>query len=331
MGLYDGKTVMVAGGAGFIGSQMVRSLRDEGAEVHVLDSLLHGSYEHIPVDDAIYFTQVDALNEEALRQAYRLIKPDFVFNFIGDTFIPSAYVNPRRMFRINMEANLNLLAACRDYGVERYLYVSSTEVYGHLQGSLINEDHPMLPVNTYAVSKLAADRLTHTYYLEHNVPAIIVRAFNAFGPRACAPYLIPEIISQLSRSSILSLGNIEAARDFTYVSDTCDAMMRVMLSDMVDGEAVNIGSGKSYSVQYIAEALAEIMGIDNLEIHIDENKLRRHEIMDLVADTTKLNSLIDWKPQVSFADGLKKTVNWYKKHNSQWAWEINKSRDEIWS
>jgi nucleoside-diphosphate-sugar epimerase len=321
---FEGKIVVVAGGAGFIGSQLVRELVDEGArEVHVWDNLLHGTEDNIPNNkgEEVFFTKIDLLDEEDMRHAFQVVSPDYVFNCIGDTFVPKAYEVPRRFFRINVEVNLNLLRACRDFGVERYLYVSSTEVYGNAIRVPIAEDHRLLPVNTYAVSKLAADRLCHTYYLEHGVPVVIARIFNSYGPRSCAPYVIPEIIKQLSNDHDIELGNIEAQRDFTYVSDTARGLMALILSTVPDGEAVNIGSGRAYSIAEVAMTIGRLMGHNGIEIVLDERRIRKNDIEIFVADSSLLKSFTEWTPQVSLEEGLMRTIKWFEENGKKWHWE----------
>lgn len=322
MDLFRGRRVLVAGGAGFVGSQLVRDLLEEGASVYVLDNLLHGTVENFRgmFGDWSY-DRCDILDEETMREKFSAFAPDYVFNCIGDTFVPKAYEVPRRFFRINTEVNLNLLKACRDFGVERYLYVSSTEVYGKALYSPLDENHPLLPVNTYAVSKLAADRLTHTYHLEHDVPVIIARIFNSFGPRSCAPYVIPEIISQLNRGNQVHLGNINARRDFTYVQDTSRGLMELMLSDIPDGEAANIGSEIDYSIEELVGRIASVMNVIDYEIVIDESRMRRNDIDRFIANSSKLRSHTEWSPTYTLTEGLEKTVEWFFDNGAKWHWE----------
>ncbi|MDA1096060.1 MAG: GDP-mannose 4,6-dehydratase [Chloroflexi bacterium] len=319
---FSGRRVLVAGGAGFIGSQLVRELLADGARVAVLDNLLHGRREHLQdLGDAVQMFVVDITDDYRLWNAFNEFKPEFVFHVVGDTYVPTAYEIPKRFFKINLEGTINILLTSKMFGVERVLYVSSTEVYGEAQTIPMTEDHPLLPDNTYAVSKLAADRLCYTFQIEHDIPVVIARIYNSYGPRATEPYIIPEIVSQLSKGSTVRLGNIEARRDFTFVTDTARGLMATMASDIPNGQAVNIGSNKVFAVKELVAIIAEIMGHSDYKIEIDERRLRRKDIDIFQCDYTKLNTATGWKPTVELHEGLSRTIEWYRNHGSRWSWE----------
>jgi nucleoside-diphosphate-sugar epimerase len=201
------------------------------------------------------------------------------------------------------------------------LYISSTEVYGEAPSPKCDEKTELNPVNTYAVSKVAADRLCHSYYLEHGTPVVIARIFNCYGPRETEPYVIPEIIAQLHRGPRVALGNIKAERDFTFVHDTANALISVLASDVPDGDVVNVGSDTSFSVEWLARKLAEIMGVNALEIVIDPARLRRKDIDRFRCDNRKLLKYTDWRPTVGIDEGLKMTVDWFRANGARWSWE----------
>lgn len=317
-----GKTVLVAGGAGFVGSQLVRDLLDVGARVVVYDNFMHGTRENLEeISDSIEVVIGDSLDEWKLVQTFGQYKPDYVFNLIGDTYVPTAYDVPKRFFRINVEGNLNILMACKTFSVERVLYVSSTEVYGEAVTIPMTEDHVLQPLNTYAVSKLAADRLCFTFHHEHDIPVIIARIYNAYGPRETEPYVIPEIITQLDKGPVVHLGNLEARRDFTYVSDTARGLIAVLCSDIPNGEAANVGSNVTYSIRELAEMIGRLMGHESIDIRVDERRLRRFDINRFQCDPTKLHSATQWKPQLEIEEGLTRTIEWFRSHGRKWCWE----------
>ncbi|MEP5072676.1 MAG: NAD-dependent epimerase/dehydratase family protein, partial [Crocinitomicaceae bacterium] len=173
-------TVMVAGGAGFVGSAIVRELIKLDVKVISFDNYLHGVPENVMGLENVEVVQGDALSQIDIIETLTKFNVDYIINCIGDTYVPTAYKWPRRFFDINVGANLNLLEACKICDIRKILYVSSTEVYGITEEEILDENVSLKPVNTYAVSKLAADRLCYTYHLEHQIPVIIARIFNCY-------------------------------------------------------------------------------------------------------------------------------------------------------
>ncbi|MBL6445767.1 GDP-mannose 4,6-dehydratase [Fulvivirga sp. 29W222] len=314
-------TVMVAGGAGFVGSAIIRELLKLNAKVVCFDNYLHGIPENVEGLDNVEVVQGDALNQLEIIDAITRCDVKYIINCIGDTYVPTAYKWPRRFFDINLTACLNILEACKICDVKRMLYVSSTEVYGITEEETLDEYVSLKPVNTYAVSKLAADRLCYTYCIEHDVPVVTARIFNCYGPRESEPYIIPEIIHQLNKGNVLRLGNIKAERDFTYVHDTARALIKVLFSNMENGDVVNVGSNTSFSVEWLANQIADIMNVKDLKIEVDTDRLRACDIDRFRCDNTKLKSITDWQPEIDMIEGLKMTVDWFYKNDCKWSWE----------
>jgi nucleoside-diphosphate-sugar epimerase len=211
--------------------------------------------------------------------------------------------------------------ACKMFDVSRVLYVSSAEVYGEPATRPMKEDHQLNPLNTYAVSKLAADRLCYTFLKEHDIPVLIARIFNCYGPRETEPYVIPEIITQLSKGSVLYLGNVEAKRDFTYVADTAKGLIATICSSIPDGEAVNIGSGRAYSIKELVDMVAALMEREPYEIRVDRRRLRKHDINVFHCDNSRLREATGWRPTVDIPEGLSRTIDWFNTHGKRWSWE----------
>ena len=316
------ENVLVTGGAGFVGSALVRKLLKEDAKVVVFDNFLHGVKSNIAdIKDEIEIVPGDVLDEWRLTETAQKFKISYLFHCVGDTYVPTSYDVPKRFFRINVEGTLNALLVCKLYKMKRMLYVSSTEVYGETGTQCINENHKLDPLNTYAVSKLAADRTCFTFFHEHDVPVIIARIFNAYGPRESEPYVIPEIISQLSRSNTVELGNIKARRDFTYVNDTARGLIATMKSKIPNGEAVNVGSNNDYSIEDLAKKIGSLMGHKKINIKISKNRLRRLDINRFCCDNTKLVTNTSWKPKINIDEGLQKTIEWFRANGNKWSWE----------
>jgi nucleoside-diphosphate-sugar epimerase len=262
-----------------------------------------------------------------------LLKNDveYVFHLAAEPYIPHCYDRPRKFFDVNATGTLNVLLACKAARVKRVMHFSTSEVYGNSAYLPIDEEHPTNPVSTYAVSKLAADRLCYTLYHEHGIPVIILRLFNCYGPRETQPYVIPEIISQLSKGSKVRLGNIKARRDFTYVDDAVKGAIALMKVREAEGEVVNLGSGIDHSVEELTNIVAELMGYDSVEIIVESERLRPLDIERLRCDCSKVKKYIDWSPQVDIREGLELTISWFKENNCKWIWETKISpAEKVW-
>jgi len=316
---YKNKRVLVTGGAGFVGSELVRQLYRVGAKVTVLDNFSVGSIENIEGLN-IEIIHGDIRYSELVRAAMR--KSEVVFHLVACPFIPSCYAYPSEFMDINVNGTLNVLLAAIDTKPECLVYPSTGEVYGPAKYLPIDEEHPLNPVSTYAVSKLAAERLCYTFYKEHEVPVVILRLFNSYGPRETHPYIIPEIISQLTRTNALSLGDTSVSRDFTYVEDTVRAFLLAGQKPELAGEVMNIGSGKNTKVRELIYMIAELLGKRDIQVFSDPQKFRPAEVPHLRTDATKARNLLNWVPKVPLKEGLAKTIKWYLKDaNSQWIWE----------
>ena len=320
-GLLTGKNVLVTGGAGFIGSSLVRELLRRGAKVIVYDNFIYGDKRNLAeVEDSIKIVKGDVLSWK-IYHTIKEYKVQYVFHLAAEPYIPHSYDNPEKFFDVNVKGTMNVLTACKTLDVKRIVHFSSSEVYGAAQYIPMDEKHPTLPLSTYAVSKLAADRLCFVFHHEHGIPVIILRPLNAYGPRETQPYVIPEIISQLARGKVVKLGNIKARRDFTYVEDIARGAVDLMESDIPDGEVVNLGSNKTYSVEELAHLVGELMGYDKIEIEIEKSRLRPLDVNLLQCDYRKAKKYIDWEPKVDIREGLKRTIEWYMKNGRQWLYE----------
>jgi nucleoside-diphosphate-sugar epimerase len=322
---FPARRVLVAGGAGMLGSALVRELLAmDCSHVVSFDNYCTGSTEYL-TGLGSRFTAIrgDLRDFSAIRSTLMEHSIDVLFNCVGDTFVPEAYEQPSRFFEINLGGTLNSLIAAREVGVERLIYVSSTEVYGDVkQMKAIAEDTPLDPVNTYAVSKLSADRLCATFHVEHGTPVMIPRIFNCYGPRATHPYVIPEIISQLSAGSSVRLGNVRAQRDFTFVRDTARALALLAASTHPLGVPVNIGTGKVVDVATLVRLIANILNVPDPVIEVDQSRLRRRDIDWFCCDNSLFVAATGWRPTVTLREGLEETIDWYRCANG-WCYEVS--------
>ena len=176
----------------------------------------------------------------------------------------------------------------------------------------MDENHHTIPQSTYAVSKLAGERVVFTMHKEHNLPAVIIRPFNSFGPNITQPYIIPEIITQIMKGDVVKLGNLNAKRDLTYVSDTAKGIILSLVKEGVIGEVINVGSQRSYSIKDLVNLISEIMG-KKVSIEIDPSRFRPYDVDSLVCNFERANRLLGWKPEITIREGLEKTIEWTKK------------------
>jgi nucleoside-diphosphate-sugar epimerase len=244
---------------------------------------------------------------------------DEVYHLAAEPYIPECYEFPEKFFKVNANGTLNVLLACKEVGIKKILYFSTSEVYGTGSG-VMDENFRLNPQSTYAVSKLAGDRLAFTLFKEQGVPTIILRQFNCYGPRETHEYIIPEIITQLTFGNKLKLGNIKAKRDFTYVEDAANMAVELM-ENGIPGEVYNIGSGRAYSIETIAQTIGRIQNGKLPIIEIDKNKLRPHDVEYLRADERKAYLIIKYRPKTDLITGLSQTIQWYYDNGNKWGFE----------
>ena len=216
----------------------------------------------------------------------------------------------------NIKGTLNLLQAARELSIKRFIHTSTSEVYGTAQFVPITENHPLQGQSPYSASKIAADQIASSYFSSFDLPLVIVRPFNTYGPRQSARAVIPTIISQIAKNKKqIKLGAVSPTRDFSYVQDVVKGFIKVLNSDQGIGEAVNFGSNFEISIGDTAQLIAEVMNVD-IEILNDKNRIRpaNSEVERLWADNNKACELFGWKPtyigRKGFKLGLTETVKW---------------------
>ena len=276
------KEVLVTGGCGFIGSEIVKQLSQIGANVTIIDNLSSGKEKYIQGLSNVKLITADLLDDDAIESIVK--DKEYVINNAALPFIPDSYYIPKKFFDVNVNATISLaLAVIKEKKAKRFVHISSSEIYGTARYTPMDENHQTTPQSTYAVSKLAGERVVFTMYKEHNLPAVIIRPFNSFGPNITQPYIIPEIIRQMEKSDVIKLGNVNAKRDLTYVTDTARGIILSLVKEGVIGEVINIGSQRSYSIKDLVSLISEIMG-KKVSIKVDPSRFRPYDVDTLICN-----------------------------------------------
>lgn len=313
------KTILVTGGAGFVGSQLVRELLDSNYHVVVLDNFITGLKESLPKSGELRLISGDVRDFSLVSRIVR--NTPYVVHLAAQAFIPFSYEMPVHVAEVNAIGSINILKACQDHHIKRLVHISSSEVYGSAQYVPMDEKHPLQPFSTYSVAKTAADMWAQTFFWEHKLPVVILRPFNTFGPRESLPYFIPEIIRQCLKEPRIRVGNLDTSRDFTYVKDTANAMVKALETEKIEGEIINIGTGKTHKMKEILALVQKETKTMKKPVVVDKSRLRPKDVDTLVTDNSKARRILDWNPEVSFEEGIQRTIKWYNDNDRTWAYE----------
>jgi len=315
------KKILITGADGFIGSHLTEMLVRSGYDVKAF--VLYNSFnswgwlDHCSADVKGTFEVFvgDIRDPHGVKEAMKGC--DVVLHLAALIAIPYSYHSPDTYVDTNIKGTLNILQAARDLGIEKMVHTSTSEVYGTARFVPITEVHPLQGQSPYSATKIAADQLTYSFYSSFELPVVIARPFNTYGPRQSARAVIPTIITQIANGKRqIKLGAISPTRDFNFVKDTVAGYLAVMNSDKGLGEIVNFGSNFEISIGDTAQLIAESMNTD-IEILTDEARLRpeNSEVERLWADNTKAKQLFGWQPRYGDREGFKRglieTVEWF--------------------
>jgi NAD dependent epimerase/dehydratase len=313
MGAWSSRRVLVTGADGFIGSHLVERLVELGASVRALvqyNSLgTWGWLDESAAKDSVDVVLGDVRDSDSARSAAAGV--DTVFHLAALIAIPYSYEAPRSYVETNVLGTVNILRAAQAGGADLVVHTSTSEVYGTAQSVPIAETHPLHGQSPYAASKIGADKMAEAFHLSYGLPVAILRPFNTYGPRQSARAVIPTVITQLLGDETVSLGNLAPTRDFTFVTDTAEAFVRIAEAPEAIGRVVNSGSGKEISIGELVERIEVVLG-RRAPVELDEARVRppASEVERLCADATLARSLLGWEPQVALEDGLAATAQW---------------------
>ncbi|MCP5372631.1 MAG: SDR family NAD(P)-dependent oxidoreductase [Hyphomicrobiales bacterium] len=312
---WSGKSVLVTGAGGFIGSHLAERLTAEGARVR---ALVHynalGSAGWLGGSDMRGDMEVlfgDVTDSDFMRGAVRGC--DAVFHLAALIGIPYSYHAPRSYVRTNVEGTLNLLEAARDGGVGRLVHTSTSEVYGSALSVPIAEDHPLQGQSPYSASKIGADKMAEAYHRAFALPVVTLRPFNTFGPRQSARAVIPTIITQALAGAVVRLGNLAPTRDFTFVADTVDGLVRAGSVPGIEGRTIHLGTGREISIGDLVGLVGAALGRD-LAVEGEAGRARPadSEVDRLLSDNALARELLGWAPATSLEQGIALTAAWIR-------------------
>ena len=313
------KKVLVTGGAGFIGSALVRRLLEKNYKVTVLDNLSIGLRDNLPKSNQLRLVTGDIRDFELVSTVVR--DHQYVMHLAAQAFIPLSYELPLQVAETNSIGSLNVFKACLNHNVKRIVHISSSEVYGSAKYTPMDEQHPLCPQSTYAVAKVAADMWAQTFHWEHKLPVVILRPFNTFGPRESLPYFIPEMIRQCLKEPVIHVGNLETSRDFTYVDDTVNAMIAALETQNIDGEVINLGTRRTRKMKEILSLIKKETGVPKKDVVADKSRLRPKDVETLITDNSKARKILGWTPTTAFEEGIRRTIKWYIDNDKIWGYE----------
>jgi len=317
--MWEQEQVLITGAGGFVGSHLTEALVKAGAKVRVFIRYNsrdgRGNLEDLDpgVLGQIEIIAGDLRDADAVEQSVKGCSA--VFHLGALVGIPYSYKNPREVVETNILGTFNVLTAARDHGADRIVHTSTSEVYGSACYVPIDEAHPLQGQSPYSASKIGADKLAESFYASFGLPVVTIRPFNCYGPRQSARAVIPTLITQALACEEIRLGNTDALRDFTFVTDTAEAFIKAAQTRKALGKVINVGSGQEISIGQLACIITDETQ-STAKIAVDETRVRpnRSEVTRLLADNRLAREMLGWEPRVSLAEGVKKTVAWIATH-----------------
>jgi len=304
----NGHEVVVTGGAGFIGSNLCRTLLEEGAKVTAFDNLSSGKIDFIKdlMDKGLNFVQGDIRDPAALEKATK--NSEVIFHLAAQTSVPFSMENPNEDCEINVVGTLNVLEAARKADA-RVVFASSCAVYGNPEKRPTPETYPTNPIAFYGLSKLLGENCCRFHQETYDLEVVILRIFNVYGPNCHG--VIYDFLDKLQKApnKLEVLGTGRQSRDFVYISDMVNFLLKAATSPAAAGEVFNVGTGTTTSVSELAKMIIEILGLKDVDIYFKGGQAWEGDMDITLADNSKAVNKLQWRPQVSLKEGLKKLIS----------------------
>lgn len=312
--MWVNKRILVTGADGFIGSHLVQALVKKGAVVVALSQ--YNSFNNWGWLDSIDQTDLTIVSGD-IRDAFfcnEITKDvDVIFHLAALIAIPFSYVAPQSYFETNMLGTLNICQAALRNNVKKIIHTSTSEVYGTALYVPIDEKHPLQAQSPYSASKIGADAVATSFHRSYGLPVAIARPFNTYGPRQSSRAIIPTIITQISAGKkTIEVGDLSPTRDFTFVKDTCDGLLKIAGADEAIGQVTNIGSNYEISIKDLLFMIKKMMKSE-VEFIVDPKRVRpkNSEVQRLWCDNSKIKSTTGFVPEYSLEVGLQETIDWF--------------------
>lgn len=310
---------LVTGGAGFIGSNFIRLWLEEDPEVEIinLDALTYAgvqaTVDELDHNDRHEFVKGDIRDQDVVDALVE--KVDLVVNFAAESMVDRSIKDGRVFLDTNIVGTDVLLDAALRNGIERFVHISTDEVYGSVGAGFADESYPLDPSSAYSASKAASDLLARSYFVTHGLPVVITRCTNNYGPYQFPEKVIPLFITNLlDGKSVPLYGDGSNERDWLHVQDHCAAVLEVMRRGE-PGEIYNIGADNQLSNLALTRQILDVMGLP--ETLIEPVTDRPGHDLRYAVDSSKIRKL-GWEPEIEFDEGLERTVDWYKQHEEWW-------------
>ncbi len=307
-----GARALVTGGTGFIGSHLVRRLVADGTEVHALTSATSSVYPVRLGDlrDRIKLHEANLTDRGAVEALVETVAPSHIFHLGAYTHVGKSWHRVDECVQANLQGTVNLLQALEGSGYHRFVNMGTSEIYGDIAAPF-REESPVHPVSPYAASKYAAECFCRVFWEGRGSPIVRLRPFNAYGPAQSADRVIPEIIMRALRGERIRMTQGRQTREFNYVEDIVDGLVRAGAVPGIEGELINLGCGEDVSIREVATVLLNLLG-NPVEAEFGALPERPTEIWTMRSDNSRARQLLGWEPKHSLSDGLQKTIAWYR-------------------